>query len=241
ESAIEEQPIPTSISSHNLPSLSSSEPFITSSQALSSTSITTDPYTNLDIPIASSTSPTTSSDINSDTQSSFFNGIKPASSYASYLIAEAKINGIRGVVLLDTGSGRTIISSQHWSIIGDKSIRPTPYIGPDIQGPEGSSINPVGWVIVDIAIAGIIVPHKAILAKKFTHFILIGNDFMKTNGLVLDIQANKMWIRSMPDLKYDISSDIINAGRIDIPLISTQRRSIPPYHVAFIQVKTPHS
>ncbi|CAF5117375.1 unnamed protein product, partial [Rotaria socialis] len=40
---------------------------------------------------------------------------------------------------------------------------------------------------------------------------------------------------------YDISSDIINAGRIDIPLISTQRRSIPPYHVAFIQVKTPHS
>ncbi|CAF5130182.1 unnamed protein product, partial [Rotaria socialis] len=64
----------------------------------------------------------------------------------------------------------------------------------------GSSINPVGWVIVDIAIAGIIVPHKAILAKKFTHFILIGNDYMKTNGLVLDIQANKMWIRSMPDL-----------------------------------------
>ncbi|CAF4881812.1 unnamed protein product, partial [Rotaria socialis] len=218
QSAIEEQPIPTSISSHNLPSLSSSEPLITSSQALSSTSITTDPYTNLDTPIASSTSPTASNDINSDTQSSFFNDIKPGSSSASYLIAEAKINGIRGVVLLDTGSGRTTISSQHWSIIGDKSIRPTPYIGPDIKGPE-----------------------KASLAKRFTHFILIGNDFMKTNGLVLDIQANKMWIRSMPDLKYDISSDIINAGHIDIPLISTQRRSIPPYHVASIQVKTPPS
>ncbi|CAF1454211.1 unnamed protein product [Rotaria magnacalcarata] len=45
----------------------------------------------------------------------------------------------------------------------------------------------------------------------------------------------------MPDLKYDISFDIINAGRIDILLISTQRRSIPPYHVALIQVKTPPS
>ncbi|CAF5225090.1 unnamed protein product, partial [Rotaria magnacalcarata] len=77
ESTIEEQPILTPISSHNSPSLSSSEPFITSSQALSSISITTEPYTNLDTPIASSTSPTTSNDINSDTQSSFFDDIKP--------------------------------------------------------------------------------------------------------------------------------------------------------------------
>ncbi|CAF4752420.1 unnamed protein product, partial [Rotaria sp. Silwood2] len=64
---------------------------------------------------------------------------------------------------------------------------------------------------------------------------------MKAVGLVLDIQANKMWLRSEPNLKYDISSDIINAGRIDVPLLSTQLRTVPPYHIAFIQVKTPSS
>ncbi|CAF4619615.1 unnamed protein product, partial [Rotaria socialis] len=111
----------------------------------------------------------------------------------------------RGLVLLDTGSGLTIISFQHWSIIGDKSSPLTPYTGPDIHGSEGSSICPVGWVTVDIAIAGIIIQHKAILAQNFKHLILIGNDLMKNIGIVLDIQANKMWLRTKPNLQYDIS------------------------------------
>ncbi|CAF5037094.1 unnamed protein product, partial [Rotaria sp. Silwood1] len=64
---------------------------------------------------------------------------------------------------------------------------------------------------------------------------------MKAIGLVLDLQANKMWLRTQPNLKYDISSDLINAGRIDVPLLSTQLRTVPPYHIAFIQVKTPSS
>ena len=62
---------------------------------------------------------------------------------------------------------------------------------------------------------------------------------MKVIGLVLDIQANKMWLRSTPDITYAISSDLTNAGRIDIPLLSTQLRTIPPFHFAFVQVKTP--
>ncbi|CAF4284930.1 unnamed protein product, partial [Rotaria sordida] len=163
------------------------------------------------------------------------------SSPASYLTAEAKINDIPGVVLLDTGSGLTIINSRHWSLIVDQSIPPTPYDGADIHGPEGSSIRPIGWVEVKINIAGVIIQHKAVLAANFDHLILLGNDVMKTIGLVLDIQANKMWLRSQPDITYSISSDLTNMGRIDIPLLSTQLRTIPPFHIAFIQVNTPSS
>jgi hypothetical protein len=133
----------------------------------------------------------------------------------------------------------TIISSRHWSVIGDKSTPLLPYDGPDIQGPEGSSIRPVGLIEVKIGIAGVVVQHKAVLAQNFQPLILLGNDFMKVIGLVLDIQANKMWLRSRPGLTYPISSDLSNVGRIDVPLLSTQSRTIPPYHVAFIQVKTP--
>lgn len=161
------------------------------------------------------------------------------SSSTSYLVTKAHVNGIPGHVLLDTGSGLTIISSQHWSIIGAQDVIPTPYTGPDIHGPEGSSIYPVGWVTVNIAIAGIVIQHRAILAKNFTHLILIGNDLMKNIGLVLDIQANKMWLRSKPDSQYDISCDLTSAGRMDVPLLSTQLRTIPPYHMVFIEVKTP--
>jgi len=174
-----------------------------------------------------------------DTNTSYTTNINIISPPASYLTAEAKINGVPGVVLLDTGSGLTIISSRHWSIIGDQSIPPTLYDGPDIHGPEGSSIRPVGLVEVKIDIAGVIVQHKAVLAQNFEHLILLGNDFMKIIGLVLDIQANKMWLRSRPDITYLISSNLTNVGRIDVPLLSMQSRTIPPYHAAFIQVKTP--
>ncbi|CAF3775857.1 unnamed protein product [Rotaria sp. Silwood1] len=64
---------------------------------------------------------------------------------------------------------------------------------------------------------------------------------MKAIGLVFDLQTNKMWLRTQPNLKYDISSDLINAGRIDVSLLSTQLRTGPPYHIAIIQVKTSSS
>ncbi|CAF3794553.1 unnamed protein product [Rotaria sordida] len=181
-------------------------------------------------------------------QHEFINQQQPQQHYqqpssSSYLPSqsEAKINDIPGVVLLDTGSGLTIINSRHWSLIGDQSIPPTPYDGADIHGPEGSSIRPIGWVEVKINIAGVIIQHKAVLAANFEHLILLGNDFMKNIGLVLDIQANKMWLRSQPDITYSISSDLTNMDRIDIPLLSTQLRTIPPFHIAFIQVHTPSS
>ncbi|CAF4781686.1 unnamed protein product, partial [Rotaria magnacalcarata] len=50
-----------------------------------------------------------------------------------------------------------------------------------------------------------------------------------------------MWLRTKPNLQYDISSDLSNAGRLDAPLLSTQLCTIPPYCIAFIQVKTPSS
>jgi len=149
-------------------------------------------------------------DIISDRTSSRITNTNVISQSTTYLIAEAQVNGVNGAVLLDTGSSLTIISSRHWSLIGDQSIPPIPYDGPDVHAPEGSSIRPVGLVKVTIDIAGAIIQHEAVLAKNFEHLILLGNDFMKLIGLVLDIQANKMWLRSRPDITYSISSDLVN-------------------------------
>jgi hypothetical protein len=164
---------------------------------------------------------------------------KPSLPPDCYLTAEAKINGIPGIVLLDTGSGLTIISSRHWAIIGDKSLPVQPYDGPDIHGPDGSSIKPDGYVTTTIALAGIILQHRAILARNLDHFVLLGNDFMKSIGLVLDIRGNKMWLSDHPHKRYDISSDLTHVDRIDVPLFSIERRVIPPYHIAYIQFKIP--
>ncbi|CAM4912454.1 unnamed protein product [Rotaria socialis] len=155
-----------------------------------------------------------------------------------YLTTEAKINDIPGIVLLDTGLGVTIISSSHWKMISSNGSI-APYNGPEIQRPDGSSIGPEGRVLVQITLAGLTIDHPAILARNFRHLILLGNDFMKSIGIVLDLQDNKMWLRSDPNRRYSISSDLTQAGRIDVPVISTERRIIAPYHVAYIQVSTP--
>ncbi|CAF4510386.1 unnamed protein product [Rotaria magnacalcarata] len=48
-----------------------------------------------------------------------------------------------------------------------------------------------------------------------------------------------MWLRTDPTRRYSISSDLTQAGRIDVPVFSTERRVIAPYHIAYIQVNTP--
>ena len=231
---------------------SSSSPLSSSSSALPPV----DPHstTPLDLPTGHSNSssplsllPATTDLLPSSSlpHSSNSTGFTPSNDYFSlhyphdcYLTAQAKVNDVSGIVLLDTGSGVTIISSRHWQIIGTPgSIRP--YVGPEIQGPDGSSIGPEGLVSVKITMAGTTVQHSAILARNFHHLILLGNDYMKSIGLVLDIQANKMWLRDHAELTFSVSSDLTEAGRLDVPVASTERRIIAPYHIAYIQVHVP--
>ncbi|CAF5221589.1 unnamed protein product, partial [Rotaria magnacalcarata] len=107
------------------------------------------------------------------------NSINDTDRLYCYLTTEAKINDIPGIVLLDTGSGVTIISSSHWKIINSGGPI-APYNGPEIQGPDGSSIGPEGRVVVQITLAGSTTHHPAVLARNFHHLILLGNDFMKS-------------------------------------------------------------
>ncbi|CAF4640479.1 unnamed protein product, partial [Rotaria magnacalcarata] len=216
------------LSSSNSTSISSNSPSLSSASSSFSTSTST--------PIESSTIQSSSP---SDTfHSSYRTTSQPTPHYSKstgfiasrdsynssynfprncYLTAEANVNGVSGIVLLDIDSGVTIISSKHWKIIGTSDFIGA-YNGPDIQGPDGSSIG----------------------AEEFpsTYF---GNDYMKSIGLVLDLQANRMWLRQYPEQYYSISSDLTHAGRIDVPVISTEKRTIAPYHIAYIQVKVPSS
>jgi hypothetical protein len=117
----------------------------------SSTSVIDPSNVNSSVPKRSCISSSPPADSYSETTPHCISNTNNISTPVSYLVAEATINGIFGIVLLDTGSGLTIISSRHWSVIGDTSVPPTPYDGPDIHGPEGSSICPVAYVQVDWA------------------------------------------------------------------------------------------
>ncbi|CAF4431078.1 unnamed protein product, partial [Didymodactylos carnosus] len=101
--------------------------------------------------------------------------------------AKGKLLGTVGIFTLDTGAGVSIVSSDYWRLLkGTEAI--LPYSGADIVGPEGSSIEPVGWAEADVTLAGQTVRHPVILARKFNQKLLLGTDFMFEIGLVLDIQ-----------------------------------------------------
>ena len=73
---------------------------------------------------------------------------------ACYLTVVAEINEVGGIVLLDTGSDISIISASHWKIIGNQKPV-TVYDGPQILGPGDSSIEPRGWVALQITMVGV--------------------------------------------------------------------------------------
>ncbi|CAF2736359.1 unnamed protein product [Rotaria sp. Silwood2] len=140
-SVVSDKPTATTIFSHDLSS--STVPLINPSPLICSTCINTGSIINLST--TSSSLPPSSTDMNCDTK--------------------AKVNDIRNVELLDTESGLTIISFQHWSIIAERSILLTSYDDPDVHGPEGYFICSVGWITVDVAITRISIQHELVFEK----------------------------------------------------------------------------
>ncbi|CAF0782545.1 unnamed protein product [Didymodactylos carnosus] len=126
--------------------------------------------------------------------------------------AKGKLLGTIGIFTLDTGAGVNIVSLDYWRLLkGTKAV--FPYSGADIVGPEGSSIEPVGWVEADITLAGQTFRHPVVLARKFNQRVLLGTDFMFEIGLVLDVQDGKCWLRDKPLSKFLLAIDLQQAIR----------------------------
>ncbi|CAF4601701.1 unnamed protein product, partial [Didymodactylos carnosus] len=131
---------------------------------------------------------------------------------------KGKVHNIEGILTIDTGAGVTIINYNYWKLIGGNLDSITPYFEADIVGPEGSSVEPVGWVEAEITVAGQTICHPSILAKKFNQLVLLGTDFLHKAGIVLDIRDGRLWRKSRPTEKYLLSTELYQAGRLDVPV-----------------------
>ncbi|CAF1178294.1 unnamed protein product [Didymodactylos carnosus] len=79
--------------------------------------------------------------------------------------AKGKLLGTIGIFTLDTGAGISIVSLDYWRLLkGTEAV--FPYSGADIVGPEGSSIEPIGWVEADITLAGPTFSFEGILSTQ---------------------------------------------------------------------------
>ncbi|CAF1550879.1 unnamed protein product, partial [Didymodactylos carnosus] len=152
---------------------------------------------------------------------------------------KGKIRNIEGILTIDTEAGITIISYNYWKLIGANSDSIDPYFGADVVGPEGSSVEPVGWVEAEITVAGQTIYHPSILTKKFNQLVLLGADFLHKAGIVLDIRGGRLWRKSRPTEKYLLFMELYQAGRLDVPVYAAEKRIIPPYHDTYLTVRVP--
>ncbi|CAF1593273.1 unnamed protein product, partial [Didymodactylos carnosus] len=60
-------------------------------------------------------------------------------------------------------------------------------------------------------------------------------------GIVLDIRDGRLWRKSRPTEKYLLSTELYQAGRLDVPVYAAEKRIIPPYHETYLAATVPSS
>ncbi|CAF1339017.1 unnamed protein product, partial [Didymodactylos carnosus] len=144
------------------------------------------------------------------------------------VVAKGKLNQVEGMFTIDTGAGMTLVSHHYWKLIG-RSEQIRPYSGPDIVGAEGSSVEPLGIIDAVITLADHAISFPVVLARKFNQPLLISNDFMNSAGIVLDIKGSSLWRRDCPTRKFRLSTDLLQAGKLSIPVYAARRLKLSPY------------
>ncbi|CAF1431195.1 unnamed protein product [Didymodactylos carnosus] len=151
------------------------------------------------------------------------------------VVAKGKLNQVEGMFTIDTGAGMTLVSHHYWKLIG-RSEQIRPYSGPAIVGAEGSSVEPLGIIDAVITLADHAISFPVVLARKFNQPLLISNDFMNSAGIVLDIKGSSLWRRDCPTRKFRLSTDLLQAGKLSIPVYAARRLKLSPYSKAYIPV-----
>ena len=107
------------------------------------------------------------------------------------------------------------------------------------HGAMSSFIVPEGEVLAPITTADVTTESSIILAKKFRHFVLEGNDYLKPIDLLLDLEAKRVWIHRKRACIYSICSDLTEVGPIDVPVPAMG--ILPLLHIIlFISKRTFH-
>ena len=102
----------------------------------------------------------------------------------NYLVLKVNKSTIKG--LIDTGSGTTLMREN----IVDKlnlKLQPLDFNDPTcLFAAEGSSMHVKGTVDVNFYLSGLHILHTAYVVSNMDESLILGRDFIRQNGVVLD-------------------------------------------------------
>ncbi|KAK9711846.1 hypothetical protein QE152_g25241 [Popillia japonica] len=129
-------------------------------------------------------------------------------SSSDILKIECKINDRTIIGILDTASARNLADS---SIIRSDSLSKSNI---KIVGVGNSIIYPLGMTKINIDIEGIVSPTEVIVVQNLGCELILGYQFIKENGIIIDSTINKVTC-SGPTLKFNDFLKEFRAHRVE--------------------------
>ena len=106
----------------------------------------------------------------------------------SFIVFKLKSKTVRG--LLDTGSVATIVSENFVRQHGLTSVIPREGTDITLVSASGKPLEIIGLTDFTVNINGLIIPIYAKVARYTTHDLILGTDFLRENGVIIDYNLN---------------------------------------------------
>ncbi len=108
--------------------------------------------------------------------------------------------------LADTGSNITVISQTHYRQLPRHS-RPKKIGGPlSASAAAGQSLQITGTYLMHVSVLGKLVEAPICVATNLNGDMILGMDFLRKAGIVIDTAANQCYLQDRPDSKAEIAS-----------------------------------
>ena len=114
-------------------------------------------------------------------------GIFESAAVSSLLTVKGSIGGHEINMLVDTGSGVTLIREDVWKQIHAKTLGTLQPVLRSVVTASGEKLKLLGETNVKVTIGGVSGYHLVLVAQQLTQECLLGTDFLSQYGCVVDL------------------------------------------------------
>ena len=134
-------------------------------------------------------------------------GIFESAAVSSLLTVKGSIGGHETNMLVDTGSGVTLIREDVWKQIHAKTLGTLQPVLRSVVTASGEKLKLLGETNVKVSIGGVSGYHLVLVAQQLTQECLLGTDFLSQYGCVVDLRRH-----------------VIIAGGKDVPMVDRSEK-----------------
>ena len=103
-----------------------------------------------------------------------------------------QINGVTVSISVDTGAAATVLSKEVWDRVNTAGAELDPVgTGVGLVGVQGSPLHLHGSTQQQLQLQGEIFPVKMIVADALMSDVILGRDFLKTHGCIVELSKNR--------------------------------------------------